>query len=156
MAPWSQAIVVDESFGPWALWLRAAASSPQLDVPPLTVDVAIESELLGDAFPADPADCLIAATARVHDVTLITPDTGIRKSGAVRTLWYLAPAYAGTTPKNRPNAISARMRRTVIGRLLTLNNVRQIETARGAESPTRRAVWCVGDLVQAGLQVGTT
>jgi PIN domain nuclease of toxin-antitoxin system len=80
-------VVIDDSFGPWALWLRAAASSPQLDVLPLTVDVAIESEQLGDTFPADPADCLIAATARVHGLTLITSDTGIRKSGAVRTLW---------------------------------------------------------------------
>jgi len=51
------------------------------------VDVAIESEQLADSFPADPADCLIAATARVHDLTLITSDKGIRQSGAVRTLW---------------------------------------------------------------------
>ena len=80
-------IVIDESFGSWALWLRTASSSPYLEVLPLTVDVAIESEQLGDSFPADPADCLIAATARVHDLTLITSDTGIRKSGAVRTLW---------------------------------------------------------------------
>jgi PIN domain nuclease of toxin-antitoxin system len=54
---------------------------------PLTVDVAIESEQLGDSFPPDPADRLIAATARVHDLTLITSDRSIRKSGAVRTLW---------------------------------------------------------------------
>lgn len=80
-------VVVDERFGPWALWLRRAASAPHLDVLPLTVDVAIESEQLGDSFPTDPADCLIAATARVHDLTLITSDTAIRKSGAVRTLW---------------------------------------------------------------------
>ncbi len=80
-------VAVDESFGPWPLWLRTAASSPHIDVLPLTVDVAIESEQLGDAFPADPADCLIAATARVHGLTLITSDSGIRKSGAVRTLW---------------------------------------------------------------------
>lgn len=80
-------VVVDESFGPWPLWLRTAASSPHVDVLPLTVDVAIESEQLGDAFPPDPADCLIAATARVHDLTLITSDTRIRKSRAVRTLW---------------------------------------------------------------------
>ena len=80
-------IVVDEGFGPWPLWLRAAAASPQLDVLPLTVDVAIESEHLGDSFPPDPADRLIAATARVHDLTLITSDRPIRKSGAVRTLW---------------------------------------------------------------------
>jgi PIN domain nuclease of toxin-antitoxin system len=80
-------VVIDEGFGPWALWLRAAASSPRIDVLPLTLDVAIESEQLGDSFPPDPADCLIAATARVHDLTLITSDTGIRKSGVVRTLW---------------------------------------------------------------------
>ncbi|MGH9324354.1 MAG: type II toxin-antitoxin system VapC family toxin [Vicinamibacteria bacterium] len=80
-------IVVDEAFGPWPLWLRSAAGFSRIDVLPLTVDVAIESEQLGDSFPADPADCLIAATARVHSLTLITSDTGIRKSGAVRTLW---------------------------------------------------------------------
>ena len=80
-------IVVDESFGPWALWLRTAAASPHLDVLPLTVEVAIESEQLSGSFPPDPADCLIAATARVHDLTLITSDTRIRKSGAVRTIW---------------------------------------------------------------------
>lgn len=80
-------VVVDDRFGPWPLWLRTAASSPRLEVLPLTVDVAIESEQLGDSFPPDPADRLIAATARVHDLTLITSDQPIRKSGAVRTLW---------------------------------------------------------------------
>lgn len=80
-------VVVNERFGPWPLWLRAAASSPCLEVLPLTVDVAIESEQLGDSFPPDPADRLIAATARVHDLTLITSDQPIRKSGAVRTFW---------------------------------------------------------------------
>lgn len=80
-------IVVGESFGPWPLWLRTAASSPHLGVLPLSVDVAIESEQLGASFPLDPADRLIAATARVHDLTLITSDKAIRKSGAVRTLW---------------------------------------------------------------------
>ena len=80
-------VAVDEAFGPWQLWLRAAAASPQLDILPLTVDVAIESEHLGGSFPPDPADRLIVATARVHDLTLITSDRPIRKSGAVRTLW---------------------------------------------------------------------
>ena len=80
-------VVVDQSFGPWPLWLRAAASSPHLEVLPLTVDVAIESEQLGESFPPDPADRLIAATARVHDLTLITADRPLRKTGVVRTLW---------------------------------------------------------------------
>lgn len=80
-------IVVDRAFGPWPLWLRTAASSAQVEVVPLTVDIAIESEQLGDAFPPDPADRLIAATARVHNLTLITADREIRKSRAVRVLW---------------------------------------------------------------------
>ena len=80
-------IVVDEAFGPWPVWLRAAAAAPNLEVVPLTVDIAIESEHLGASFPADPADRLIVATARVHDLTLITSDGPIRKSHAVRTLW---------------------------------------------------------------------
>jgi PIN domain nuclease of toxin-antitoxin system len=80
-------IRVNEDFGPWTLWLRRAASSPHLEVLPLTVDVVIESERLGSSFPPDPADCLIAATARVHDLTLVTSDAAIRKSRAVRTLW---------------------------------------------------------------------
>ena len=58
-----------------------------LDAGATTVDVAIESEQLGRSFPPDPADCLIAATARVHDLTLITSDAAIRKSRAVRTVW---------------------------------------------------------------------
>src|SRR5206468_2253509 len=80
-------VVVGEAFASWPLWLRAAVSSPHLEILPLTTDVAIESEQLGDAFPPDPADHLIAATARVHNLTLITSDRGMRKSGAVRTLW---------------------------------------------------------------------
>lgn len=80
-------VAVRDAFGPWPLWLRTAASSPHLSILPLTVDVAIESEQFDASFPADPADRLIAATARVHDLTLITSDQPIRKSGAVRTLW---------------------------------------------------------------------
>jgi PIN domain nuclease of toxin-antitoxin system len=80
-------IVVGAESGPWPLWLRNAAELPALEVLPLTVDVAIESENLGEAFPTDPADRLIAATARIHGLTLITADAAIRKSRAVRTLW---------------------------------------------------------------------
>jgi PIN domain nuclease of toxin-antitoxin system len=80
-------IAVAESFGPWPLWLRAASTSARIEVLPLTADVAIESEQLGEAFPPDPADCLIAATARVHELTLITSDRSIRRSEVVPTLW---------------------------------------------------------------------
>jgi PIN domain nuclease of toxin-antitoxin system len=65
-------IVVGADVGPWPLWLRMAASAPHIEILPLTVDVAIE---------------FIAATARVHDLTLITRDRPIRRSRTVRTLW---------------------------------------------------------------------
>jgi PIN domain nuclease of toxin-antitoxin system len=80
-------IAIDPAFGEWPLWLRTAAASPLIEVLPLTVDVAIESEALGDRVPSDPADRLIVATARVHDLTLITSDTPIRKSRTARALW---------------------------------------------------------------------
>jgi PIN domain nuclease of toxin-antitoxin system len=80
-------IVVSEAFGPWQLWLRRAASSPPLEILPLTVDIAIESEQLGASFPTDPADGMIAATARVHGLTLITSDRRIRRGDATPTLW---------------------------------------------------------------------
>jgi PIN domain nuclease of toxin-antitoxin system len=40
-----------------------------------------------DDFPGDPADRLIAATARVEGVPLVTRDSRLRVSPAVRTVW---------------------------------------------------------------------
>jgi PIN domain nuclease of toxin-antitoxin system len=80
-------IEIDAGLGPWPVWLRRASSLPQLEILPLSVDVAVESEHIPEPFPRDPADRLIAATARVHGLTLITADRQIRKSGRVRTLW---------------------------------------------------------------------
>ena len=71
----------------WGEWLRLAALDPRLETLPLTVDVAIDSERFPESFPADPADRLIAATARVHGLVLITADRPLRESDAVRTLW---------------------------------------------------------------------
>ncbi len=71
----------------WSSWLREAASAASLEMLPLTVEVAIESEQFPQGFPSDPADRLIAATARVYDLTLVTADTALRGHGGVRTLW---------------------------------------------------------------------
>ncbi len=53
---------------------------------PLTARVAIESTRLGARFPSDPTDQLIAATARVHGLTLLTADERIVDSGVVSVL----------------------------------------------------------------------
>jgi PIN domain nuclease of toxin-antitoxin system len=76
-----------ETFESWEAWLRMAAALPQLEVLPLTVDIAIESERFGEGFPPDPADRVIAATARLYDLTLITRDRPLRRYAHLRTLW---------------------------------------------------------------------
>jgi PIN domain nuclease of toxin-antitoxin system len=39
------------------------------------------------SFPSDPADCLIAATALVEGIPLVTADDEIRRSKAVTAIW---------------------------------------------------------------------
>ena len=80
-------ISVAREEGSWPGWLREASSVASLEILPLTVEIAIDSEVLSSAFSNDPADRLIAATARVHDLTLITADRGMRASSEVKTLW---------------------------------------------------------------------
>jgi PIN domain nuclease of toxin-antitoxin system len=64
-------------------WLEDMESHPLITIFPLTSEIAVESVRLGDDFPRDPADQIIAATARCHGLTLITADEGIRKWGKV-------------------------------------------------------------------------
>lgn len=56
---------------------------PSIRVLPMTPRIALESTRLGAGFPSDPADQIIAATARVHGLRLITADARIRKSRVV-------------------------------------------------------------------------
>lgn len=65
-------------------WLDSIESHPLLTILPLTAKIAAESVHLGDDFPNDPADQIIVATARCHDLTLITADERIRKWGKAR------------------------------------------------------------------------
>ena len=80
-------IVVDAPNLSWADWLRLASSIPQLDILPLTAEVAIESEQFSNKFPSNPADRLICATARVHGLILLTSDRPIRRAREVATVW---------------------------------------------------------------------
>lgn len=71
---------LDRSF---SLWLEQAASPEIVKLLPLDVDVVIAVDRLPPEFHGDPADRLIAATARVHDLVLATHDRTIRSSGVV-------------------------------------------------------------------------
>lgn len=80
-------VALTKEAAPWAGWLRQAAGAPGLEVLPLTVEVAIESERFPESFRKDLADRLIAATARVHDLTLLTADRALQAQPHVRVLW---------------------------------------------------------------------
>jgi len=64
-------------------WLADLEQHPQLEVLDITASIAVESTRLGPSFPGDPADQLIAATARCHGLQLLTTDKRIRESGVV-------------------------------------------------------------------------
>jgi PIN domain nuclease of toxin-antitoxin system len=54
---------------------------------PINAPIAIQAAELKDPFPKDPMDRVIAATAIVENLTLITADRSILESKACRLLW---------------------------------------------------------------------
>jgi PIN domain nuclease of toxin-antitoxin system len=54
---------------------------------PITGRVCVRAMGLPAAYPKDPADRIIGATALVEGISLVTADDDIRKSKALRTIW---------------------------------------------------------------------
>jgi PIN domain nuclease of toxin-antitoxin system len=54
---------------------------------PVTSAIAERAVQFSDAYPNDPTDRLIGATAIVHGLTLVTKDQNIRASGEVNCVW---------------------------------------------------------------------
>jgi PIN domain nuclease of toxin-antitoxin system len=67
-------------------WMEQAVAYPGIRVLPLTPQIAIESTKLPAPFHRDPADQIIVATARMHDLSLLTMDRLILDYPHVRTL----------------------------------------------------------------------
>lgn len=67
-------------------WLRRAAAPPVVTVLPLDIPVITALANLPASFHGDPADRLIVATARTHQLPLATHDVRIRRSRTSR-LW---------------------------------------------------------------------
>jgi PIN domain nuclease of toxin-antitoxin system len=59
----------------------------QFVVLPVTANIALQAFELPSTYPNDPVDRIIAATALLEDMPLITADREIRKSRAVVTIW---------------------------------------------------------------------
>ena len=68
-------------------WLHVALNAGVVHKLNLDEHIAIESTQLPEEFHRDPSDQIIVATARVHNLTLITADREILAYRHVRTLW---------------------------------------------------------------------
>ena len=68
-------------------WLEAALAMRKVELIPLTPPIAVKATQLGDDFPGDPADRVIAATSILESAPLVTKDSRIRDSPAVNTIW---------------------------------------------------------------------
>lgn len=71
-------------------WITSALSAPFIHLEPLSVEICIDGTRLPRLAGADPADRLIAATARVLGATLVTRDRRLLAYGAAGHLDVLA------------------------------------------------------------------
>jgi len=71
---------------PFPTWLRRATAADMLRVLPLNADSVSAVDDLPVSFHGDPADRIIVATARVHNLALATHDAAIKKSKLVK-IW---------------------------------------------------------------------
>lgn len=62
-------------------WVRQALAAPGISLVPLTPDIALASSRLPGELHGDPADRIIAATARSLDAVLVTRDQGLISYG---------------------------------------------------------------------------
>jgi PIN domain nuclease of toxin-antitoxin system len=67
--------------------VRTLIEESGVEVRPTTSEIAALAWQFPDDFPHDPADRLIAATARAEGMTLITHDQRIHQSPLLKTLW---------------------------------------------------------------------
>jgi len=67
-------------------WLKIALPKDQVNLLSITPEIAIEANQFGKDFHKDPAVRLIAATARIHQLTLVTSDEKLIWFPGVNTL----------------------------------------------------------------------
>jgi len=68
-------------------WIEQALDMPKLRLVPLTPRISHQSTTLPDFPYDDPADQIIAATAREENAILLTKDAGLLHYSHTKTLW---------------------------------------------------------------------
>jgi PIN domain nuclease of toxin-antitoxin system len=68
-------------------WLAIALRPAFVRVIPIDADIARKANELPGDFHGDPADRLIVATARKHNLTILTSDRKIQDYSSIQTLW---------------------------------------------------------------------
>jgi PIN domain nuclease of toxin-antitoxin system len=68
-------------------WLQDFVRETAVATREVTPDIAVVAAHLPLTFPADPFDRLIAATAIVERMAIVTADERIQDSGVVETIW---------------------------------------------------------------------
>jgi PIN domain nuclease of toxin-antitoxin system len=68
-------------------FLAAVAQTPNLMILEITAEIAALAAQSPSRFPKDPADRLIAATALVHGIPIVTKDRAMQETAHLRTIW---------------------------------------------------------------------
>jgi PIN domain nuclease of toxin-antitoxin system len=67
--------------------VRRVIEGAGVTIRPITPEVAALAAQFPEDFPQDPADRLVAATARAEGLSLVTRDERLRRSPLLRTVW---------------------------------------------------------------------
>jgi PIN domain nuclease of toxin-antitoxin system len=88
---WEIALLIEEGrimvHGSAETFLKQILQRPRLFVLDLAPEIAALAFQFPPEFPKDPADRIIAATARAHGLPLITKDRRLQESALLRTIW---------------------------------------------------------------------
>jgi PIN domain nuclease of toxin-antitoxin system len=68
-------------------WLEHVRRLPEYVIEPITDDIAERAGQFGDGFPGDPADRIIAATALLRSVPLLTHDSKLEGTENLKAIW---------------------------------------------------------------------
>lgn len=71
----------------WKPWFRKMLDVNGWECLPVTLEVIEEAYSLPGSFHADPVDRIIVATARLHDLTVLTADAKILAYPHVKAKW---------------------------------------------------------------------